>query len=345
MWYTRRARREGVLRKGPSGRTTFQSIKHYVVEFDLFGIFLLGAGLAIFLLPFNIYWRQPRGWSEPFIIAMIVLGVVLVVAFVLWERFFAPVQFAPWSILTDRTVMGANVLQLAMAMSFGIWASFMNPFTQIVYRLSITEAGYVQNIYSIGSCITGVICGILIRWSGRFKWLAAYVGLPLVILGVGMLIEFRQPSYSIGPMIVCQVLIALGGGLVVICSQTAAMSAVSHQQIAVVLAIQALFFSVGQAIGYSISTPLWNEYFPSSLAEFLPAELQANATTIAGAITTQQLYEPGTPARDAIDQAYGVAMEYQTIAATAVLALAVPAVLVWRDIKVSEFKQTKGKVW
>lgn len=41
---------------------------------------------------------------------MIVLGVVLVAAFVLWKRFFAPVQFASWYILTDSTVTGANVL-------------------------------------------------------------------------------------------------------------------------------------------------------------------------------------------------------------------------------------------
>ncbi|PPJ53257.1 hypothetical protein CBER1_11965 [Cercospora berteroae] len=345
MWYTRKARREGVLRKGSSGRTPFESIKYYAIQFDLVGIFFLGAGLALFLLPFNIYSRQAQGWGTPFIIAMLVLGIVLVVVFVLWERFFAPIQFAPWHILTNRTVMGANIVQLSSAMSFGIWASFMNPFTQIVYGLSVAEAGYVQNIYSIGSCFTGVICGILIRWSGKFKWLAAYIGLPLVIIGVGMLTEFRQPSYSIGPMIVCQVLIALGGGVTTICSQTAVMAAVTHQYIAVVLAIQALFFSVGQAIGYSISTPLWNEYFPRSLADFLPPELQSNATIIAGSITEQQVFLKGTPARDAIEQAYGVAMKYQTIAATAVLALAVPAVLVWRNIKVNEFKQTKGKVW
>ncbi|USW55073.1 Putative major facilitator superfamily, MFS transporter superfamily [Septoria linicola] len=345
MWYTRKARREGVLQKESSGRTTFQSIKHYAIEFDLVGIFLLGAGLAIFLLPFNIYSRQPRGWAEPFIIAMIVLGVFLIAMFAVWERYLAPVQFAPWWILTDRNVMGANVLLASTAMSFAIWASFMNPFVQIVYGLSPTEAGYVQNIYSIGSCITGVICGMLIRWSGRIKWLAAYVGLPLVILGVGMLNEFRQPSYNIGPNVVCQILIALGGGLIVICSQTAAMAAVTHQQIAVVLAIQALMFSVGQAIGYSISTPLWNEYFPTALARLLPPELQADAIAISGDLVMQQTYLAGSPARAAINEAYGIAMKYQTIAATAVLVLAIPAVLVWRDIKVKEFKQTKGKVW
>jgi len=38
---------------------------------------------------------------------MIVLGMVLLAAFVAWEKFFAPVPYIPWKFLKDRTILGS----------------------------------------------------------------------------------------------------------------------------------------------------------------------------------------------------------------------------------------------
>jgi hypothetical protein len=67
-----------------------------------------------------------------------------------------------------------------------------------VQDLSITEASYVGNIYSIGACFWSLIVGLCIRWSGRFKWIALYFGLPVTILGVALMVHFRQPNQNIG---------------------------------------------------------------------------------------------------------------------------------------------------
>jgi hypothetical protein len=32
------------------------------------------------------------------------------------------------------------------------------------------------------------------KLTGKFKWVAVYFALPLMILGVGLMIEFRQPN-------------------------------------------------------------------------------------------------------------------------------------------------------
>ncbi len=55
-------------------------------------------------------------------------------------------------------------------------------------------------------------------------------------------------------------------------------------------------------------------------------------------------YPIGSPAREAIDRAYGDAQKMMLIAATAILAVAWVATAVWRDIKVKDFKQVKGRV-
>lgn len=73
-------------------------------------MFLTVFGWSLLLLPFSIASRAPDGWNTGYIIAMIVLGAVLLIAFGVWEKFFAPVSYFPWKYLKDRTILGACLL-------------------------------------------------------------------------------------------------------------------------------------------------------------------------------------------------------------------------------------------
>lgn len=50
-------------------------------------------------------------------IVMIVIGVLCLVAFAAWERWFAPVQFFPFKYLKERTIIGACLLYGIMFIS------------------------------------------------------------------------------------------------------------------------------------------------------------------------------------------------------------------------------------
>ncbi|KAK3690258.1 major facilitator superfamily domain-containing protein [Podospora appendiculata] len=340
----RKAAEAGLMTRAPSNRTTWESIKYYVIEFDVLGLLLITAGLALFLLSFNLYTFQTLRWKAPMIIAFIVVGGVLIIAFAFYEKYFAPKTFIPYELLMDRTVLGACILSAVLFVSFYIWDSYFSSLLQVVYGLSVTHSSYIVNIYSMGSCFWSFVVGGLIRSSGRFKWLALYFGVPLTTLGVGLMIHFRQPDVNIGYIIMCQIFIALSGGTLVICEQIAVMAATSHQYIAVVLAIESMFSSVGGAIGSTIAAAIWNGVFPVRLAEYLPAESKGEFSTIYASIVTQMSYERGTPTRDAINQAYGDAQKYMLIAATVVQVISFVSVAMWRDIKVKDFKQVKGNV-
>jgi hypothetical protein len=247
--------------------------------------------------------------------------------------------------LTDRTVLGAYILAAVLFVEFYIWDSYFGSFLQVVDNLTITEASYVANVYSIGSCFFAIIVGVLIRWTGRFKWLALYFGVPLTILGVGLMIKFRQPNENVGFIVMCQIFIAFSGGTLVICEQMAAMAAASHQYVAVVLAVEGMFSNIGGAIGSTVAAAIWTATFKPNLEMYLPDMPEANITAIYGDLTTQLSYEWGSSERDGIIRAYGESQKVMLIASTAVLALAVIAVAVWRDIRVKDFKQTKGMVF
>ncbi|KAK4154110.1 major facilitator superfamily domain-containing protein [Chaetomidium leptoderma] len=340
----RKARNMGLIPNRKSDRTWLQSSKYYAIEFDMVGLLLITAGLALLLLPFSLYAYQPEGWRSPMLIAFFVVGGLLLIGFALYEKFVAPKTFIPYELLMDRTVLGACILAGVLFISFFIWDSYFSSFLQVVNGLNMTHTSYITNIYSIGSCFWSLVVGLLIRVTGRFKWLALYFGVPVTILGVGLMIAFRQPDVNIGYIVMCQIFIAVSGGTLVICEQMAVMAATTHQYIAVVLAVEAMFANVGGAIGSTVASAIWNGVFPQRLAEHLPAESQGNLTGIVASLPTQLSYPIGSPTRTAIQRAYGDAQRIMLIASTVVQVISIAAVVVWRDIKVKDFKQVKGLV-
>ena len=345
MFNYRKAKKAGLMPVIDTGRTFLESAKYYFIQFDVVGIFLISAGLALFLLPFSLYSFQTQGWKSPMILSMLVIGFVVCIAFVFYEKYVAPVTFVPFGLLLDRTVMGACILAAVLFIEFYIWNSYFYSFLIVVNNLTVTEATYVVNIYSMGSCFFSLLVGIFIRWTGRFKALALYFGVPLTILGCGLMILFRNADAKIGYIVMCQIFISFSGGTLVICEQMAVMAATTHQYIAVVLAIEGMFASIGGGIGSSVAAAIWTGVFPARLAEYLPADAQANLTTIYGSIDVQSSYPVGSDTRHAINHAYADAQRYMIIASTTVLVVALVSVAVWRDIKVKEFKQVKGTVF
>ncbi|KAI2632132.1 MFS general substrate transporter [Hypoxylon sp. NC1633] len=343
-WNYRKAKKAGLIVYTPSGRTTWESIKYYFWEFDVICLIMISGGFALFLLPFSIYSYQYYGWRDPLTICMIIFGGLLIIGAIVWERFFAPVKFMPWELLKDRTVLGACVLAAVLFVEYYIWTAYFSSFLQVVLNLNPTQTVYVSNIYSLGSCFFSFVVGFAIRWTGRFKWTALYFGVPVTILSIGLLIHFRQPDTYLGWIIMCEILYAFAGGACVIAEQMAVMAAAAHQHVAVVLAVEGMFSSVGGAIGSSVAAAIWTGLFPSALANYLPPESQANLTDIYSSLPIQLSYAVGSPTRDAIILAYGDALKYMFVAATAITVIGLVAVAMWRDIKVKDFKQVKGLV-
>ncbi|KAI0853942.1 MFS general substrate transporter [Daldinia vernicosa] len=343
-WNYQKARKAGLVISTPSGRTTWESIKYYFWQFDVICLILLTGGFALFLLPFNIYSYQYYGWKDPLVICLIIFGGLLLIGAVVWERFFAPVKFMPWELLKDRTVLGACILSAVLFVEYYIWTAYFSSFLQVVLNLDVIQTGYVGNIYSLGSCFFSFIVGFLIRWTGRFKWITLYFGVPVTILSIGLLIHFRQPGTYLGWIIMCEILYAFAGGACVIGEQMAVMAAAAHQHVAVVLAMEGMFSSVGGAIGSTVAAAIWTGVFPKALAKYLPAESQADLASIYSQLPIQLSYPVGSATRDAIVLAYGDGLRWMFVAATAITVLGLVAVAFWRDIKVKDFKQVKGRV-
>jgi hypothetical protein len=340
-----KAKRLGLIPKSNSQRDPLQSVLHYCREFDAIGLLLLSAGVALFLLPFDLYTLQAKGWDSALVISMLVIGVVLIITFGIWEKFVASITFMPYDLLLDRTVFGACLLSATLFISYFCWASFMSSFLQVVNGLSVTTASYVQQAYTVCAVLCSVGVGALIHYTGHFKPICLYVGMPLSILGVGLMINFLGPSGNIGYIVMCQIFISIGTGIVTICDEIGILAAGSHQRTAVCIAVLSMFASFGGAIGLTIASAIWQNIMPKKLAEYLPAKDLPNLLLIYADLSTQLSYPMGSPTRLAIQHAYADAQTMLLTAGTAVWAAGAIGIIMWRNINVIDIKQAKGHVW
>lgn len=148
----------------------------------------------------------------------------------------------------------------------------------------------------------------------------------------------------------CQLFNGIYSGVWALTAQLAIMASVSHQEIAVGLAMWGLFGSIGAAIGFAVSGALWTNIFPEQLYKALPDDSKNLTATIYGDITVQLSYPMGSPIRTAIIEAYQDVQRKMVITGVAFIPLCLGCLFLWRNINVKkleerEGKQTKGTVF
>ncbi|EAT78310.1 hypothetical protein HBI56_232170 [Parastagonospora nodorum] len=349
MYMYRKAKAAGVIHKTKSNRTVVQSISHHFIQFDIIGIILIMAAFCLFLLPFTLVSYAPQGWKTPYILAMIVLGLLLFPVFIFWEAKFTPVPFLQWKYLKEPTIIGSCALYGIMFISIFIWNAYFQSYLLVVHRQSITHAGYILNSFSLASSTFSPIVAFIISYTGNFK-LTAYAGVPIVILGTALLLPFRTPDANPGVIALTQVIVGIGTGIFSICAQLAVMVPVTHQEIAAVVALWGLFGSFGSSIGFAIAGAMWNNILPAQLYERLPEASKMNATIIFGDIETQISFLDGTPERDAVVGAYQHVMRLMLITGVCLVPCCLGSIYLWKNVNVRKLeeekgKQTKGTVW
>ncbi|CAI6081822.1 unnamed protein product [Clonostachys chloroleuca] len=322
-WNQRNAEKLGVIQK-PEYNLTWAGVKNYLIEVDIVGCVLLAGGMALFLLPFSLYSYQANEWRSPMIICMMVFGLLLLVSFVLYERYVAPVTFIPFHLLMGRTVFLTSIMFIFIYFNSNLRGSYFSSMLQVVWELNVAEAGYVNSAHRVTQFLWGIAVGFIIHWPGRFKWVQLSLGVPLMMLAVGLMYHFHTDQAAVGLIVMTQIFAGASSGAVVICGEMAMMS------------------PMGGAVGGTVSAAIWTGVFPKNLKEYLPEG--ANIAPIYGDLKVQIGYVSGSPERLAIKRAYADSQKLMFTTSLCLLAGALICVVFWRDTKVKQIKQTKGVV-
>ncbi|KAI1149678.1 MFS general substrate transporter [Nemania diffusa] len=125
---------------------------------DIVGAYLGVAGLVLF----NFVWNQAPvvGWSSPYEIALLIVSVLHIVVFGVWESKFAKEPILPFNIWKVPS-FGRLILTVALSfMSLGIFFWYMNIFMQTVRGDSLIRTG----LQYLPLTIVGAITPFLAAW-------------------------------------------------------------------------------------------------------------------------------------------------------------------------------------
>lgn len=336
-----KAKKQGLVKQHePSGRSVFQSVLFYAIELDVLGIILLCGAVILTTTPFTLVYYAPNGWTTPYIIAMIVLGVLLYPMWWFYEFKFAPKKFIDFKYLKNPTILGSCFLYGVMYLSTFTWNAYLYSFVQVVHLLDITEANYVVNSYSLTSTIFAPLIALVISYTGNFKW-TAYAGVPIMLLGTALIIPLRTND-NVGLIAMTQVLVGLGAGIFAVCSGISIMVPVTHEEFAVVNALSTMFGGFGASIGSAIAGAVWNNLAPGELLRRLPEESKDQATLIFGDLVTQMTLPIGSPEREAIVGTYQYTMKLMCITGVGLMPLCLASIWVWKNVNIRKLEEEKG---
>lgn len=305
------------------------------------GLLLISIAFSLILLPFSLYTMQSKGWASPTIICMLVFGVFAFILFGLWEKYGATKTFMPFELLKDRTIVGGSIASANTYLIYFVWYSYFSSHLQVVQGLSITLAGYVNNIHSVGWVVAGIIAGALIKTSSRYKWIALYAGSPLQILAMGLMYHFSRADSPVGLIVMAQIFLSVADGLIYLTSEVAVLAVIEHEHIAVVLAAYNMITSLFRAVGSTISAGIWTNVFPKYLARYLPESAQPQIADIYSSIYTQLSFEQGTPEREAIAKSYSLATQDLFIAGLCLTVIGIVSTAVWKNVNLGNQRTDK----
>lgn len=342
-YYQQKVQNAQLVTSGENRRTVPQLFLYYAKEFDAVGLLLLTSGLGLFLLGFNLESYQSEGWRAPLTTCFIVIGGLLVIVFVLYEILLAPSSFMPWDLIKNRTVVFAYAMDVFLISAFYTWGTYFLSMLLLVWRQTITNATYIFNVQAVGATLSGLFVGAAVIMGLRLKYIALFGSMPMLFLGAGLLYHFAH-SNSIGYLVMTQIFLALGTGILIVSVQVVIMAVSPQKRIPALIATETLMASIGTAIGSAISGAIWADTFPRKLTAALPDHDAGLAKEIYSSIYVQLSYERGTPIGDAITYAYGASLQVMLITSMCLYAGAGLCIVCWKNVDMGKKGFIKGRL-
>ncbi|CAG7557920.1 unnamed protein product [Fusarium equiseti] len=305
----RRAKKQGHL---VGYRSSFQQLglKSFTVELfwllDIIGVILLIACFALLLVPLTIAGGFESKWSDPQIVAPLVIGFVCIPVFVIWEL-RAPHPLVPFHHMKDRSVWAPMGIACMLNFAWTMQGDYLYTVLQVSFNFSIKAATRVQSLYSFASVITGTILGLIVYKVRRFK-VFIVSGTCLFLVAFGLLIHYRGDASSSNKsgVIGAQILLGIAGGMFPYPAQASLQAYVTHERLAVMTGLYLALYQVGSAMGNAVAGAIWTQVLPGSLAS---AFSSFGNETLAVYTYSQPLsaiidFPVGSPERDAMIDAY-----------------------------------------
>lgn len=141
---------------------------------DYIGSFLITAGLTFIIFVLSDGSIAPQGWTTPYIIALLVLGVLLTITFLFWQHYLekrhdsehlpASRRFAPPIMRLSLWTRANGRFAVMQLIAFLNWCSFMswNFWVQLYYQDYLRLSPVQTMLRLLPMFVTGLACNIIV---------------------------------------------------------------------------------------------------------------------------------------------------------------------------------------
>jgi predicted MFS family arabinose efflux permease len=248
-----------------------EGVRHY----DVAGAVSVTAGIS--LLVYALVDAVNAGWTSTQTLGLGAIALALIAAFVAIELRTAH-PLIPFSIFRKRTLTGANIVAVLVAMSLFSMFFFVSLYMQQVLGFDALKAGVAYLPLAVGIIVSaGVASQFVTRVGFKPVMVAGFV------LVAGGLVWFAQVSPGgtyVGDVLFPSLLAAVGLGLVFVPLTVAAVAGVSAEESGLASGLINTSQQVGGALGLAILATIANSTTQDAMkaAGGNPKELPAALT-------------------------------------------------------------------
>jgi EmrB/QacA subfamily drug resistance transporter len=206
------------------------------------------------------------GWTHSTTILFLVIAVVLLVGFVLWEKRAAN-PLLPLRIVLDRNRGGSYLTFLLVGAGLFAMFLFLTYYFQINLGYSPLKSGFAFLPFSLGIILAaGGVAQLLPRLGPKPLMVP---GLCAAVLGMLWLTQVSQTSSYATHVLPSEIIMSLGLACVFIPASSTALVGVGHHDAGVASAV----LNTSQMIGGSLGTALLNTVFAGAVTSYFADHL------------------------------------------------------------------------
>ncbi|RDW58281.1 putative HC-toxin efflux carrier TOXA [Coleophoma crateriformis] len=296
-------------------------------KFDPVGNIVLAPGLICLLLA--LQWGGTKyPWSDTRCIALLVVGSVLLLAFVgvQWVQENGTI---PFRIIRQRSIAAGVFISLGLGAALIIPTFYLPIWFQAVKGTTAIDAGIRLLPLLLGTVFSVIGSGIVISKSGYYApWLI--VGCAIRVIGAGLLTTLRVDTGT-GAWIGYQIVVGVGTGMTLQQCVMAAQTVLAKRDVPMGLTIITFAQFFGGTISVSICQTILANTLASELSKKLPgfnasAIASAGATEIQGLVLKEELPIVLAAYNAGIDNAFYCAL------AASCLALVASFFVEWKSV-------------
>ncbi|MBN1094145.1 MFS transporter [Blastococcus sp. TML/M2B] len=245
--------------------------------------------LITFLVPLLVIAEQGRtwGWVSGRALTCYAIGAVGFLLFMAAERAYRDDALLPLRLFRNRTFTVSGIGSVVMGAGMFGGLLLLPQYLQIVHGSSPTVAGLQMTPLVLGIMSGGIISGITISKTGRYKAFPL-VGVALMVVALLSLSVVVEADTSIWQMVPFMLMMGLGLGFNFQPVILAVQNAVSPREIGVATSSVTFFRQIGGTIGTAAFLSVLFTRLPTDVGERIGEVARANPDAAAQAGQLQQ---------------------------------------------------------